>query len=697
MDNETHESPLWKAHDDYVAKYGKPPRNATQFRAWCKQNGIGASYNQCAVFLGQTQIPERWKPLAQKLRPSVQRSSSLHEEQKNLEQTAKQIERSSTLISVAKPQVEPPTKSLETTLEEPLPVTVSVIPPVQSQGLPAPSPVSGLPVPPPARGLPMPPPVPAPLQSEDKPSHQLDVQSIAFPRSVSEGGLPQLVGLPPPEYADSSDEEELEEKEEDSFGAKFKKAISDYKPVVIGNRVSLSAMDQPSNQWAKLRERKRHSLNDNHDAKSHEFDQIFARHMSLDVRGLQLEEMEVFRQSFLNSSDESINLEESDTLREAKKLKKRREYIESEIVNTEKVYVEGLKTLLFDLIAPIFKNRWVEAEYHSLVPLSIFYCKIDSNLHAPEYTSPFLYTDFHSQCLMFLHKTDIIHSSIPEILSFHETFYAELQEVHFTKERPLASVFNAMAKSRDNFVDIYHRFVGDYNKILDLLGSQFHDNTKLQTFLSEMRSKGKDLSDYMVRPIQRCPRYILLLQNLRENTEPESREYDIIEKVLAVIADIAAEINERQAQLENTLQCLQIQQSLKGLKISIVDEERTYCGEEFMFIKAAIGHSRRFFVFNDIMVVANEDWKVKHILDILTVEIKTADEERGRAKFELIAPEIKSIRYIAKNWETIKRFRDIVVKWRIGRFNEANAPKRLSSNSQYLRTPSEPRKRAHTR
>ena len=44
-------SNLGTLYSNYISKYGIPPKSATQFKVFCKQNGITVSYKQCMEFL----------------------------------------------------------------------------------------------------------------------------------------------------------------------------------------------------------------------------------------------------------------------------------------------------------------------------------------------------------------------------------------------------------------------------------------------------------------------------------------------------------------------------------------------------------------------------------------------------------------------------------------------------------------------
>ena len=97
------------------------------------------------------------------------------------------------------------------------------------------------------------------------------------------------------------------------------------------------------------------------------------------------------------------------------------------------------------------------------------------------------------------------------------------------------------------------------------------------------------------------------------------------------------------------------------------------CGsEQFVFINKDIKHQRLFFLFNDILILANARWKVKHILKVITLdvkEIKMNDEndkkKGGLAEFKLVSVGFGNALYYAKNMEQVNKFSKLVGKWRI--------------------------------
>merc|ERR1712130_887954 len=102
-------------------------------------------------------------------------------------------------------------------------------------------------------------------------------------------------------------------------------------------------------------------------------------------------------------------------------------------------------------------------------------------------------------------------------------------------------------------------------------------------------------------------------------------------------------------------------------------EDRTFI-EQFVFIKQDIKHQRLFFLFNDILIIANEKWKVKHMLKVITLDVKDIKEhneqcqhkkKQGLAEFKLVSIGSGSAVYYAKNVEQVNKFGKLVGKWRI--------------------------------
>eukprot|EP01084_Bolivina_argentea_P080320 145521_1 len=189
----------------------------------------------------------------------------------------------------------------------------------------------------------------------------------------------------------------------------------------------------------------------------------------------------------LKSTDQNVN-----------KLPPKRKFIEQEIVATEDTYFTGIDTLLNEFILPIFNNGYVDKKYYNQIT-----------------------------------------SSIPKLVSFHKSFLNKLNAVYYGGNgESLASVFNkCILVNKEEFIGIYIHFIKDYKLICDLFGSEFHGNKKLDEFLKQKRMEKKPLSSFLILPVQRVPRYVLLLTDLCKNTEEKSDDYKDINDAVEMIKD----------------------------------------------------------------------------------------------------------------------------------------------------------------
>merc|ERR1719474_1514698 len=74
--------------------------------------------------------------------------------------------------------------------------------------------------------------------------------------------------------------------------------------------------------------------------------------------------------------------------------------------------------------------------------------------------------------------------------------------------------------------ELYLEYIGNYEKLLDLFGAKQHRNQQLTAFLREKRREKKPLSGFLILPVQRIPRYILLLRDLKKNTAETASDYE---------------------------------------------------------------------------------------------------------------------------------------------------------------------------
>ncbi|XP_064403220.1 FYVE, RhoGEF and PH domain-containing protein 6-like isoform X3 [Halichondria panicea] len=116
--------------------------------------------------------------------------------------------------------------------------------------------------------------------------------------------------------------------------------------------------------------------------------------------------------------------------------------------------------------------------------------------------------------------------------------------------------------------------------------------------------KGLPVSSYMLCPVQRIPRYKLLLEDYLKHLPEDHPDIDNTKAALAAIAEAAEHMNERITDMENQVKVVQMQKTFVG-KENIVAPGRKYIGRgPVFFVPGSRWKQRVLFLFSDVLLVA---------------------------------------------------------------------------------------------
>lgn len=120
------------------------------------------------------------------------------------------------------------------------------------------------------------------------------------------------------------------------------------------------------------------------------------------------------------------------------------------------------------------------------------------------------------------------------------------------------------------------------------------------------------LESLLIQPIQRVPRYVLLLAELVKNTWEFHPDYSTLTEVLGKIKEKADQINEKKRNAENIQIVYQIGESLLGKHLPIVDPQRRFILESDAIILQPSKKKleRHLFLFNDIILVTKREVQI---------------------------------------------------------------------------------------
>ncbi|EGC38908.1 hypothetical protein DICPUDRAFT_148367 [Dictyostelium purpureum] len=281
---------------------------------------------------------------------------------------------------------------------------------------------------------------------------------------------------------------------------------------------------------------------------------------------------------------------------------------------------------------------------------------------------------------------DGIFSNIEAIKSANEEILAKLKEKienhnspSFPEQVEISDIFLEFGP----FLKIYSIYVNNYyNKAIQIIKLNTNTNKKFKNYLIECKnnsfSKKLDLNDLMIMPIQRLPRYILLLEELIQYTpqKTEENEHKKLIEAKNIMKDVASFVNSSTVDKQGPLEILTRVQQILGPKTgNLIQAHRRFIksgdlvrivfqnntndnssiagtavspANETLVTKNNEVYEKRtinLYLFNDILIYAvnNKFWRKLYLVDIW---IRTKDIPGLENVFEIYS---KSLSFIFVN------------------------------------------------
>lgn len=143
---------------------------------------------------------------------------------------------------------------------------------------------------------------------------------------------------------------------------------------------------------------------------------------------------------------------------------------------------------------------------------------------------------------------------------------------------------------------------------------------KFVAFLDSVRENNNalDIGAFLIMPIQRIPRYELLLRELKRNTDPASSEFNELQQAFGKIQAIAVHVNEHQRHIDNMTKLLDLQDRIEGHDFELLQAHRRLLREGTLVqkLRGRLSHkkTRVVFLFSDILLwTSKEGSYISHI------------------------------------------------------------------------------------
>jgi hypothetical protein len=180
-------------------------------------------------------------------------------------------------------------------------------------------------------------------------------------------------------------------------------------------------------------------------------------------------------------------------------------------------------------------------------------------------------------------------SATPTPTTLEKTFSDDTTPKPAPKQR---ETFGGALKSIIPFMKLYTDYINNYQKAMDTLRECRKTNPELDKFLKKLKVEAKecrsmDISSFLVMPVQRIPRYQLLLQEVLKNTPRGHHDFADLENSLKIVVNVANHLNNqrkyKEAQtrvvsvtrrLEDTLNNTKLREQLDEEVVSLMEHAK---------------------------------------------------------------------------------------------------------------------------
>ncbi|KAF5303219.1 hypothetical protein FQR65_LT08299 [Abscondita terminalis] len=205
---------------------------------------------------------------------------------------------------------------------------------------------------------------------------------------------------------------------------------------------------------------------------------------------------------------------------------------------------------------------------------------------------------------------DEIFFQIPSLLSHHQVFLDELKKRldHWDVKQKVGDVF-LDTFSKPTVIESYTNYVNNWKRARDIIKSAQQSKPAFAKFLecTAREHKGKlALDSLLIKPIQKFPKYELLLQRLIKHTDISHPDHSLLLSAQREVHEQLLRINCTEREALELEQLREIEALIDGL-IELVSTDRQYLRHDLVSMAAGGGtrKERALFLFSDLLLVTS--------------------------------------------------------------------------------------------
>ena len=242
------------------------------------------------------------------------------------------------------------------------------------------------------------------------------------------------------------------------------------------------------------------------------------------------------------------------------------------------------------------------------------------------------------QELKYLNKTQEkeIFSNIETIAKFSEKFYSALKEKFDNNFDTSKTLFAETIVRMQPFFRFYYPYCINYQDARWKLEEIRKDNPQFNIWLKniEMEKWDKVIDSVLIEPVQRLPRLLLLLKELRKNTDISHPDYKYIEQALKSFEELNSSVNKNMEEYIKGLKLFELAEKYKKhFKHELIDPKRKFLEEEAMTL-ITDGATRQVvcYFLSDMLLVTEHSFTDMKLIKYLHFDAKSYVYDMPNAK-----------------------------------------------------------------
>jgi len=178
-----------------------------------------------------------------------------------------------------------------------------------------------------------------------------------------------------------------------------------------------------------------------------------------------------------------------------------------------------------------------------------------------------------------------IFSNVETIAKFSESFLSSLKTAYGQDFNPKKTLFAATIVKMQPFFRYYYPYCINFKDARLILEQLRKENPQFDQWLKniELTKWDQVIDAVLIEPVQRMPRYVILMKELKKNTHNWHPDYPSIEQALKTFDDLNTTVNKHMEEYLKTLRLFELAAKYgKHFKDELVDPKRKFLAEEAM-------------------------------------------------------------------------------------------------------------------